>query len=132
MIELNKLSGTLFIDNNAFGRATSSNELDMLREKYTIDVVTLKSGWKTYRIPFMDGGESAVSLHLHNDILNLITIGLGKNYNFPPFEITTEEKLLIKKRLEMLGGEADYKWGKIEYSEDYKGGSVSIVIRYVL
>ncbi|NOS54688.1 MAG: hypothetical protein HOP37_00355 [Cyclobacteriaceae bacterium] len=57
-------------------------------------------------------------------------IQLGQNYDFPPFEISDEEKSILREVISSIGGENKYEWGSVELSEDRKGGILSILIKY--
>ncbi len=130
MILLDKSTGGINIDDIVFNANTTNLELNTFSNKYQISVQTTTTGTKFYTIPNFENGDTSLQFLFYNDKLQRINIGAGINYIFPPFVITQDEKVLIKKKLNNMGGENIYPWGSIEFSEDIKGGSVSVIIKY--
>ena len=132
MLVLNKLNGELKFGNHIFNKETSRSELESLTSRYNIKTYTTTTGSILYGITDIDDGENALQFLFFDNKLQWINIYAGTNYSFQPFVITPEEISVIKKMLETLGGENLYSWGSVAYSEDRKGGIVSIIIRYKL
>lgn len=93
---------------------------------------TSNGKWQFYKLTNTGNEERSIVLLFEDDNLNTINIGAGKKYNFPPFIITEEERKIVNSQLMEFGGEKNYSWGKVELSEDVKGGVLSVLIKYVL
>ena len=132
MLALNKLNGELKFGDQIFNKDTGRSELESLTSRYNIKTYTTTTGSIFYGITDIDDGENALQFLFLDNKLQWINIYAGTNYSFQPFVITPEEINVIKKKLETLGGENLYSWGSVAYSEDRKGGIVSIIIRYKL
>jgi hypothetical protein len=127
---LNKLTGEIIINDFMISTDTTSLELNILNSKYEIKLRTTSTGSEFYSIPNIEDGDTSIQFLFYNDKLQRVNIGAGENYKFPAFVITAEEKSVVKKKLESIGGEKNYSWGSIEFSEDVKAGFVSILIKY--
>lgn len=127
MIVLNKSNGEIKIDHYIFNANTTNLELESFKNVLT---QTSNTGTKFYTITDIDNGDSTFQFVFYNGKLQAVNIGAGINYAFPPFVITEEEKNIIRMKLEKIGGENIYPWGKVEFNEDKKGGIVSVLIKY--
>jgi hypothetical protein len=130
MILLDKLDGTIRIDDIVLNQNTTNFELDTFINKYQISIHTTTTGSKFYTISNLESGDTSLQLLFYNGKLRRINIGAGINYIFPPFEITQAEKVLVKKKINSIGGKNNYPWGSVGLIEDIKAGSVSVLINY--
>ena len=106
------------------------DEINNLRDNLGIQLGVQNAGFQTYRIPSLENDEYCASLIFSNGKLMRLSIGAGKKYHFPAFEITDEEINLIDHWLFSLGGEKIYSWGSVVKNIDPKGGNISISIKY--
>ena len=129
MIKLNQENGELTVDNYSFSSSTSYFELDELKKRLQIETRITNTGSRFYTLMNVNNGENKIMFMFYQKKL-WVNIFAGKNYNFSPFTITEKENNIIRKLLADLGGEKIYKWGSLEFSEDAKGGTVSVLIKY--
>lgn len=128
MMELDYRSGGILIDNMVFSSELTVSEL-FDEGKYPIEVKPLIENC-SYIIPNIKKGEYSIFLIFNQGLLKTMSISLGKKYNFTPYVVTKKEKKILKEKLIEIGGQDKYIWGDVEFSEDTKGGVVSIVINY--
>ncbi len=133
MINLDKNTGYLKIEAALSIKPGSyySEVKNMIDENFKAIESRPNSEWISYQIPSILNGQYALVMFFFKDVLSFLNISMGGKYNFPPFVITDEERFEIRRLLQQIGGEKKYSWGSIQYSEDYKGGSVSVLIKYV-
>ncbi|RFM25566.1 hypothetical protein [Deminuibacter soli] len=131
MIEINKTTGCIYIENVQICPDLLYSEIGVLSSKYTI-VNSPGSGNEFNRIYIRNigDGEITIGLAFAKERLVQIRIVNGSKYDFPPFTITKEDKEIILQKLETIGGEQEYTWGTVELSEDLRGGSIGILIGY--
>lgn len=130
MIELNIKNGHLQIDNNSFEANTIIQDIETLNSKYTIDTYLKQGNSGFWQIADIDDGKFSLQFYFQKEKLNWIKINMGKYYNFPAFTITEKEREMIRELLHYLKGERKYPWGSVSFSEDNKGGSVSVIVTY--
>lgn len=114
--------------------ASSSFSVDMLNRlsgKYDIRKGVENAGYLNMHIRDIEHGEYAMSILFYNCVIRLLSISMGVRYNFPPFVNTDEELNMLKDRIQSINGENIYDWGKVELSQDQKGGNLSIIISYI-
>lgn len=129
-MKLDITTGDVTFENLMIGGFTTESEFLQLFDGRHRESV-FNGDYRSYNVVGLEYGEFAMNVYFFKDKLNLISIGLGNKYIFPPFSITEEEQTILKERLAMLGGEAQYNWGQVFFSADPRSGSVSIGIRYV-
>ena len=130
-LELNTANGDVMIGDVKITPMFTIAAIEALKATYEIIFIyTTGTGFTYYRSSFLNGGENAVLFAFSNDKIHKLNIGAGLNYNFPPFEITEEEKMIAKDIVKKIGGEHKYSWGEVFYNEDYKGGNVNVGIKY--
>ncbi len=131
MLFLNTLTGELKIDENcSFKINSNENDIKSTCNNYRIEVSEAGKESKYCTIHDIDDGEISLVSLFTKEKLQWVSISLGKNYSFPPFVITQEEKNIVKKKLNDMGGENSYQWGSVEFNEDIKGGLLSVFIKY--
>lgn len=120
---LNKIDGTVTIDDLRIEQTITVSEA----EAFGAVMVIENNGYKTYKL---NNGENSLTFFFYKGHLERLSFILDENYDFPPFIISGEEKIILIKELDSIGGERIYSWGSVELSEDRKGGIISIVITY--
>jgi hypothetical protein len=130
MISLDIQTGSLQLGELLIKRDLVLQKIEVLKQQYEIVDSVMNPPYKSYRLPNLDNGYAGAALYFYGDKLTNVDLALGSKFNFPSFEITTQEIKLVKKLLTELGGEKDYAWGKVEYSEDAKGGRVGLWLSY--
>ncbi|WP_153797391.1 hypothetical protein [Foetidibacter luteolus] len=129
-MNLNKSTGEIKIGDLDITANLTPEYIENIGSTYDAKIALRNADYLTYIISNIDEGESVLSLTFNKKRLVTLNIGIGKNYNFFPFNIAREENTELTKRLLLLGGEKKYSWGEVELSEDRKGGTLSIIIRY--
>ena len=129
MILLNLQTGELKFDDTILSPGYRFEDVKNLSKKYRNSVREIGNGYNWIYLLGVDG-DYDLSVLFHKDVLISINIGLGASFQIPEFEITKRAKNLIKKLVKELGGEKEYDWGIVRYSEDHKGGYVSVLIKY--
>jgi len=128
---LNTSTGELMVlEGDIFNFQTNETYLESIQNKYKIEIHTTNTGSKYFTIHDLDNGNINLVFLFYNNSLEWLSISLGRKYNFPLFIITEEEKIILRKLLESIGGENLYTWGSVKFNEDNKGGFVSIIIKF--
>ena len=130
MIKLNITNGDVSNRKIKITSNLSLGEISSIGNIYEIRLSVENGDYISYVIPYFDDKEAALSLSFYKEKLTYLNISLGENYAFPAYEITEKKKATVRSRLASIGGENDYIWGSVSYSEDIKGGNVSIRIKY--
>ncbi|OJX33881.1 MAG: hypothetical protein BGO86_03100 [Chryseobacterium sp. 36-9] len=130
MINLNVINGNLILENIELISGLKIEELFKYEGLIEIQKSFENQPYESFVIKSPNNEEYVMSLMFYKNSLKNVNISLGKKYAFPPFIITKEEKDIIKIILKKIGGEKNYSWGKVEFSEDIKGGVISIAIIY--
>jgi hypothetical protein len=130
-INLNKVNGDVAIGDLEITSMFSIAAIENLKDKYNmIFVMTNDNGYSLYRTSFLDGGEISALFMFKNNKIRSLNIGVGFNYNFPPYIVTDEQRTLIKDLILSIGGARQYPWGSVSYNDDNKGGSVGVFVAY--
>ena len=130
MINLHNKNGNLNIGDLCITPEMCLQDITELKRNYDVVLAVENGDYISYRLPNFDEGKLSFIFYFYKEKISSLGIGLGSKYAFPPFEITEEERREIKKLLETIGGERNYSWGSVYYSEDSKGGSISVGIKY--
>jgi hypothetical protein len=131
LIKLDYSNGSLNVGSLQIRPMIDPYGIQGLRGLYKVEQRVINDDYKTYYIVDLDNGEITLSIYFFKDKVTMISVSAGKNYPSPfPFEISNEDREVAKKILWHMGGERDYTWGKVEYSEDHKSGNVGVVVSY--
>ena len=130
MISLDIENGYLKIGELLITPGLELQDIERLKQQHEVVDAVKNPPHRSYRMPALDDGYAAAGLYFYDDKITKVRFCLGKKFNFTPFEITTREIVLVKELLAELGGEKSYKWGKIDYYEDYRSGSVGLSLSY--
>lgn len=130
MICINKETGEIQIGKLVLNPQTEISIVQKWPTDIRIEKIATEPDISIFRLLNIEYGSISVLLLFNLNRLKRVHIGAGEKCGFRPFELSEEEKNYIKRLLERLGGEAIYNWGQIQYSEDLKGGSVSVLIEY--
>jgi hypothetical protein len=129
-MELDIKNGLLKIGNVNFDCKFSKEDVINLSLTYKT-IEGLKIGdIENFTITDIDLGENVLTFSFKDKKLSSINITVGYLYNFDPFIITEAERKVIQRKINSIGGEKKYSWGKVELNDDSKGGVVSILISY--
>ena len=130
MIDLNFSTGVLQIDRILLHPHKTLDSLKESANNYPLTHRLTNDVYSSYSISNVCSGEFSLFFFFFKNELNSVMIQLGQNYDFPPFEISDEEKSILREVISSIGGENKYEWGSVELSEDRKGGILSILIKY--
>lgn len=130
MISLDIEQGYLQIGELLITPDLELQDIETLKQQHEVVDAVINPPHKSYRMSALDDGYAGAILMFYNSKLKNVIFGLGRKFDFPPFEITTREIVLVKELLAELGGEKSYNWGKVEYDEDYRAGSVNLFLTY--
>lgn len=129
-MQLNKTDGSILFDNQGIGSDQTIAQIQDLKDIYRIRQGVINAGYSTLYVNGIEEDELSMAFVFYENKLFMISISLGSKYQFPPFVITDAERDILKNKLKGLGGAVTYNWGQMEISEDRKGGSLSILLKY--
>lgn len=130
-MQLDKNNGQFTFGDLVIDATVSNIDIERLSNQFIVKHGYKNGDYRSYSILNVENGEISVSVNFYKQKLSSLNICLGKRYQFTPFVLTNEEKLILKNKLLLIWGEKKYIWGSVEFNEDYKGCMMSIIIKYL-
>lgn len=130
MIHLDTTNGNIRVGDFSITSDLKLADIEKIQQLYDVKKGVENAGFSSYRIPYIDDGESSMMLTFFKAKILKVELGLGKNIDFSPYKITEGKIRIIRNWLAAIGGAHEYPWGNVRYIEDEKGGYIGIRITY--
>lgn len=131
MLILDTRNGNISVDGFSFHSHMQEEDfLNSIMQNSSFLLNNKSDNYSYYSVEGLSEGEYSMGFSFNKSRLYTTFISLGRKFNYPPFEITDDEKLELKRRLFLIGGESQYQWGEVFVNEDRKGGLISICVKY--